>query len=581
VRDQAEIIFVKIEKMKKRALYFLLGLIFILSSWPIFYQGFFKIHDFTHGARIAEMTLAIKDGHFPVRWTQNFGYGYGMPLFEFYGPLPFYVGSLFYWLTNNLVLSVKLLYGFTNLLTLVGSYLLGKKLFKNKLAGIITALAYTLAPYRGLNLYIRGALSEVWGMMAYPWIVWGMIKIIHKEKNGWLITTLSLSALFLSHNISIMIAAPFIGGFILAYWLLNRPKIKKKNKQILRLIGSSLLAAGLSAFYLIPAFFEKNLTQVSDFILSDYFNYKLHFLYLRQFIRPFWGFGGSEWGPNDSISFFLGYGQIFLILIGLILLVKSVREVLKKKRISKNLFLGLSLLFTFALALLLTTEKSIFIWNKISLLEFIQFPWRFLSISSFFIALFCGWVVAILKKKKNYQTEYFILLVVSFAALLMNVTFFRPEKFLTDPENIYYSDPIKIGRSMSSILPDYLPTTLNKDIEPAKQFIFTELAEDEVEILVNRTHEKLIKTNLEDTKNVVFSLAYYPGWQAWINHESTEIITTEQGLIQITIPAGEQLTSLIFKSTPIRFYSDLTSFIGLMVLLTLVFINQNSPRRKI
>jgi len=566
--------------MKKKALYFLLGLVFILSSWPIFHQGFFKIHDFTHGARIAEMTLAIKDGHFPVRWTQHFGYGYGMPLFEFYGPLPFYVGSLFYWLTNNLVLSIKLLYGLTNLLTLVGSYLLGKKLFKNKTGGIVVGLAYTLAPYRALNLYIRGALSEAWGMMAYPWIVWGMIKIINKEKNGWLMTTLSLSVLFLSHNISIMLAAPFITGFMFVYWLFNRPKTKKKNKQILVLISSSLLAVGLSAFYLIPAFFEKDLTQVSDFILSDYFNYRLHFLYLRQFIKSTWGFGGSEWGPNDPISFFLGYGQIFLISTGLILLIKSAISSFRKKQFNRNLFLGLSLLFIIVLALFFTTEKLLFAWDKISLLKFIQFPWRFLSIASFFIALFCGWVIISIKKKSGSQLDYLGLLLISITTLIMNAVFFRPEEFLVEPENIYYSNPDKISRLMSSILPDYLPTTLDKDIEPAEQLIFTILDEDELEILVNRTHEKLVKTNFEDTKNVVFSLAYYPGWQAWINHESTEIITTEQGLIQITIPAGEQLIGLIFKSTPIRFYSDLVSLMSLMILLTLLFINHKSLRKK-
>jgi len=579
VRDQAEIIFVKIEKMKKRALYFLLGLVFILSSWPIFHQGFFEIHDFTHGARIAEMTLALKDGHFPVRWTQHFGYGYGMPLFEFYGPLPFYVGSLFYWLTNNLVLSIKLLYGLTNLLTLVGSYLLGKKLFKNKTGGIVVGLAYTLAPYRALNLYIRGALSEAWGMMAYPWIVWGMIKIIHREKNGWLITTLSLSVLFLSHNISTMIAAPFIAGFILIYWLLQ-PKDKKENKQILALTSSSLLAIGLSAFYLIPAFFEKNLTQVSNFIISEYFDYKLHFIYLRQFARSAWGFGGSEWGPNDPISFFLGYGQFFLILIGSILLIKPAISSFRKKKFNRNFLLGLSLLFISTVSLLFTTEKFVFIWNKISLLEFVQFPWRFLSIASFFMALFCGWVIATIKKKNKYKAKFNFLLLISLIALFLNASFFRPKKFITGPENFYYSDPNKISHLMSMVLPDYLPTTLDKDIEPAEQLIFTALGEDESEILVNRTHEKLIRTNFKNTKDVIFSLADYPGWQAWINHESTEIITTKQGLIQITIPAGEQLISFIFKSTPIRFYSDLISLMSLMILLTLLFINHKSLGKK-
>ncbi|MFH2118621.1 MAG: hypothetical protein ABII10_02715, partial [Candidatus Paceibacterota bacterium] len=55
-------------------LYFLI-LIFLASSWSLFSPKFFRIHDYTHAGRIAEMARALSDGHFPVRWTQNFGFG--------------------------------------------------------------------------------------------------------------------------------------------------------------------------------------------------------------------------------------------------------------------------------------------------------------------------------------------------------------------------------------------------------------------------------------------------------------------------------------------------------------------------
>lgn len=97
--------------LKKLALAALLILIWIEVSRSLWPADLFKIHDFVHGARIAEMTTALQDGQFPVRWSSNFGYGYGMPLFEFYAPLPFYVGAGLYWLTGNLVFSIKFLFG--------------------------------------------------------------------------------------------------------------------------------------------------------------------------------------------------------------------------------------------------------------------------------------------------------------------------------------------------------------------------------------------------------------------------------------------------------------------------------------
>ena len=76
-------------------------LIFLASSYYLLQSGFFYVHDFPIAARVAEMAGAISSGHFPVRWSANFGYGFGMPLFNFYAPLPYIVGALFYFLNIN------------------------------------------------------------------------------------------------------------------------------------------------------------------------------------------------------------------------------------------------------------------------------------------------------------------------------------------------------------------------------------------------------------------------------------------------------------------------------------------------
>src|SRR3989344_4665537 len=74
----------------------------VVASWAAFVPGFFRVHDFTHGARIAEYAQAFGEGQFPVRWSGNFGYGYGMPAFQFYAPLPYAVSSLAYWITGSM-----------------------------------------------------------------------------------------------------------------------------------------------------------------------------------------------------------------------------------------------------------------------------------------------------------------------------------------------------------------------------------------------------------------------------------------------------------------------------------------------
>ena len=67
----------------------------VLTVLPLFHLGFFNIHDDAQIQRVFEMKTALSDGMFPVRWVADLGYGYGYPIFNFYGPLPYYVGAIF------------------------------------------------------------------------------------------------------------------------------------------------------------------------------------------------------------------------------------------------------------------------------------------------------------------------------------------------------------------------------------------------------------------------------------------------------------------------------------------------------
>ena len=153
--------------MKKKLHLILLVLILLACSYSLFRPLFFRIHDYSQGARIAEMALALKDGHFPVRWSKNFGFGLGMPLFNFYAPLPYYVTGFLNLLGLDLLNCLRLLFFIPNLVTLIGAYLLGKKIFNSSI-GIVVSASITLAPYRAVDLFVRGAISELWALMFLP-----------------------------------------------------------------------------------------------------------------------------------------------------------------------------------------------------------------------------------------------------------------------------------------------------------------------------------------------------------------------------------------------------------------------------
>jgi hypothetical protein len=565
--------------MQKKILFGLGFLAVLAACWSLLHPSFFYLHDYVHATRIAEMLRALQDGQFPVRWSRNLGFGYGMPLFEFYAPLPYYIGAAFYWLGVDVVSTIKLLYLLCTLGTFVGMYQAGKRLF-GRTGGVLAATALTLAPYRAVNLYVRGAVSEAWAIMALPWVLLGIIQVVKREKYGWLTLLAGLVMLFLSHNITTMLFVPISLVFAAGYLLMNvdRKNVRAMVKPVLQLAGSYSLAIGLVAFYLFPAFLEKDYTQINR-IFGGYFSYYLHFLYIRQFITPFWGYGGSEWGPNDGISFFLGGGQLLGLVASGVLLVTSVVQT--KKFWDKKVWLfGLSFVLM-CVALFMSLEKSKFIWDSLPMLQVAQFPWRWLSVAITMLSLLLP--VGLFTLKTQMQ-RYIYAGVLIAAIILSNFYFFRPESFLKEPDNYYYTDSQRIQTNMSEILPDYIPKQMAQKLTPPKTlFLVPGGTESHVDTLIDKSQEKLFKTTFISPVFLNVMIADFPGWKIEIDGKEVEKRTGEMGTFGAEVPAGEHLVGVYFGETPVRQWSDIASGISLLVLLFLVLpknLQKNHAEKK-
>lgn len=555
-----------VEFVKSYFVLIALILLFILNSYSFFHSSFFHVHDFTHAARIAEMARALDEGQFPVRWSANFGYGFGMPLFNFYAPLPYFIGALFFKMGFDLVISIKLLCIFINLVTIFGSYLLGKKML-GRFGGLLLASAYTLAPYRAVNLFVRGAFSEVFAMAFLPLVLFAIVAFAKEKKKKYLLLLLiSILAIILSHNLTAMIFLPLAALFAFVFLF-----YQKKLKLIYLIAMQFLLALGLSAFYMLPAFMEKDSTIINK-IFSGYFHYSHHFLYIRQFFQDNWQYGGSAWGPNDDVSFFLGKGQLFAL--ATVFLLGFYRFIRKPKQFFKSSLFFYILIFTFFVffSLFMSILKSKFIWDQVALLQYIQFPWRFLSLVSLFLATLAALSVYLFK---NSKIKYFYALVLFFI-LLSNFRYFKPKEFLDDASALYYGDSLKIQNQMSETLPDYIPIQmaeekilLEKNQRLSTSWLENIQANTEISFLVDRGFEKLVAVNLQNPEILNFKVANFIGWQAELDGQNWPIQTNrELGNIQIEVPAGQHKVGIRFtENTIARQIGNSLSLLALLISL--------------
>lgn len=529
----------------------LLVLLLCIPAFAVLTQkGYFPTQDYIYVARVYEVDRGLRDGQFPVRWASDFRYG--EPTFNFYAPLPYYIGSVIYSTGLTLLDSNKVLIALSILGAAAAMFFLGRELYGN-LGGVVAAMLYTYAPYHSVDIYVRGAISEAWALVFFPLIFLFSLKLSKKfSVRSFIFLALSLAGLFYTHNIMTLIFMPFYLAWV-AFLL-----IRNWSWGLLKsLIGSLILGFGLAASFLLPAFFEKNLVQ-SSYVTGGYFDWRGHFVEISQFFSTFWGYGASLWGPQDGMSFSVGLPQWIGFALAWIL------GLINFKKNRTILWILAFLSAEFAFSLFMQHNRSTPIWLHFQLLQFVQFPWRFLGISIFFVSLIAGSIGI-------HKVRWFGILAVALVIFNIgfNLQFFHPESF--DPKAVDDGYVGSYTLSREERLPkDYLPIYV-KQIESGikNPYIVTGQMND----LNFEKHSSWATAKLDvksQSAQVEFPLTYFPGWTATVNNHPVNLDPPgPRGLIRLTLPQGVDDISFNFGNTPIRFWGDFLTIIsiGLVILL--------------
>jgi uncharacterized membrane protein len=242
--------------------------------------------DDMHVFRLQQFDQCLHDGQIPCRFISDGGMGYGYPLFNYYSPLPYSIAEGFHLIGFSFINSLKITFASCHLIGVLGMFLFAS-LFWGETGAAISSIIFLLAPYQATDSWVRGAIAESLAINIIPWIFYFLTQFINHKKNK-LLLIISLASLFLSHNLISLAIAPVL----LIYSIILLLKNKNLNlKSLFRLTIPVLLSLGLSAFFVLPAIFEKNLVTV-DTMTQGYFNYVNHFATLNQlFISRFRGTG--------------------------------------------------------------------------------------------------------------------------------------------------------------------------------------------------------------------------------------------------------------------------------------------------
>lgn len=353
--------------MRKLILFFGYGLISFGIAILVYFRlsgpGVPLTHDGPiHVVRMASYYLALQQGQLPPRLGPNMANGFGYPVFNYNYPLANVVAMGFirmhvdYPTVYQLIVFLFIGLGiwgmswWLNILSFLRRYIL---------AGMIL---YAVNPFLITQVFVRGGIGEIAFIGVLPWVMWSLTSVLRKN-HCTLLDLIVLGVLggilALTHNVLAVFCLPVLMGY--AVWI-SRSKLTRLSRLFIPL-GLAFL---LSAFFWIPALFEKNRVVIDDASITN--EYERHFLSLHQLFFSSWSYGYSRPGPVDGMSFKISVAELILGIVAVCwILVRGRKE---PKYIFYLLMVGC--------CFLLTTSISFPLWQWIPFGNYIQFPWRLL-----------------------------------------------------------------------------------------------------------------------------------------------------------------------------------------------------------
>ena len=525
-------------------------LISVPVVFPFFQSGYFPTHDGEWAVvRLGDMFRTLRDFQIPARYSGNLNFGYGYPLFNFTYPFPYYFGVFLHFFGFGFVNAIKFIFAISVFLSAFFMFLTSRELWKNTWAGIACSVLYIYFPYRMVDLYVRGSIGESLSFALFPLLFYLAIKLITEP--SFLVIggiAVSVAILIMSHNIMAVLFLPIYLVFTLILTIL-------KNKKAVKLFAISILFGFcLSAFFWVPALFEKNNILLSQIPIADR---NLYFVNFKQLIFPSWGYGAPI--EADGFSYQLGLAQIVVFIIAILSLFSVIIKGRKHpKTFSVKIAFSLMVFIIFYVSLLF--KSSEFLWENIPLLSEINYPWIILGILGFLISLLAGSLC-------THVIGKYAVVILGIVSMIAVIPYAKPQYYINKGDGYYLTNDATTTSS-NELMPLWVMEMPTKRMENKVEVVggIADLKNisfnsKRIDLSVNASSQSLVRINT----------IYYPGWKATIDNKDTPIShANEKGVMDIHVGSGEHFIQVRFGETNLRLVSDIISVLSFFALAFLV-----------
>lgn len=556
-----------------------------------------------HYHRVAAMRYAWEQGLYFTRWLPDLAFGYGYPFFVYREPAPLYAVLLPHLLGLPLPAAENLFYALCILAGGWFMFLWARDIFGAR-AGIVSAAAYMSAPYVLVDALVRGNAPESLALPLLPLLLWLSRRWLLTGGTRWFVTAVfSLAFLSLSHNISLLIFTPTLLVYLLALAVLHKVAWRTAVLRLALLFG---LGLGMTSFYTAGAVLEMDAVTLQQSVSTRNNDFRYNFATLAEILAPV-----TPEDPtllNPPLFFRLGWVTTALAMGGALCwfwlkrveirdwgLTQSPISNLPSPLKEQQWHIVLMVLAT-AVYLFMSIPASRPLWENLPLIDFTQFPWRFIGRAALPVALLAGVPFLCLPPTAHrslftahgQRILFFLALPLLILEAIPNLypNECREEPFPTiltvhqyehetglvgvDPEGSYFPRSVLQRPTGSPLEADYQAG------QTPQRFDITSLPE-EVVISEVTSHPRGVTVQL--TSPQPFTATYlsfaFPGWQAFVDGTAVPITPNQpDGLITLPVPAGSHTIEVKWGSTPLRSLLTAVSLLAFMSTILLAVFGE-------
>lgn len=509
---------------------------------------------------------AILSGDLIPKWSAWDNFGFGGIGIRYYPPLAYYVLALTKIVTGSWYHSFWINTLFWGLLGSFGVYAWIRE-WTSERAATIAAVAYAIVPYHTFQIYQAVLYAEFAASGILPFCFLFLTRLCRRQR--WfdaVLFSISYSLLILTHIPTAIIATLCIGvyGLVIVDW--------KQVKDTAIKVSAAVVMSGLAAsFHLVRAVTEVDWVKHNSpqFFGQGYYDYKSYFFPIYFSAPPDRYVQKMLWHFDTMIFFTVAF--FTLAIVARYLLKDRVSWADQKAKFKRAITL------TGIFSLLMLSIASSFLWNNVSLLAKIQFPWRWLSVASLMAAASFGIAASVLLWRGNNLNRRFAYPIIFFVVVVTMYDISQNIIPSTPLEKAGFDEKVA-GMYDEEACECWWPIWGRQSAFENREKVSAGARTVDIASWNGTDREFSIGSGSE--MNIRVATFYHPHWKAIVNGQARDISSGDDGTISISLPSERSQVSLSFVEPNASYLArgiSLAAWIVLIVFLLIQSITRKRP----